>query len=111
MRASLIGLIARMTVREGNVNSDESVAWHAHREAEALSDASLINKLAERVQHESKPDSRKAAYFILGKLARSFPHRNVPHFSWPKRRRRRTSTYSQRCSMLWDISPSPAISI
>src|SRR5215472_15567114 len=73
MRASLIGLIARMTVREGNVNSDESVAWHAHREAEALSDASLINKLAECVQHESKPDSRKAAYFILGKLGEKFP--------------------------------------
>jgi len=62
-----------MTVREGNVNSDESVAWHAHREAEALSDASLINKLAECVQHESKPDSRKAAYFILGKLGEKFP--------------------------------------
>lgn len=62
-----------MTVREGNVNSDQSVAWHAHREAEALSDASLIGELADYVQRESKQDSRKAAYFILGKLGEKFP--------------------------------------
>jgi len=62
-----------MTVREGNINSDESISWHAHREAEALSDASLISELAEYVQRESKQDSRKAAYFILGKLGQKFP--------------------------------------
>jgi|SRR5215469_4501086 len=73
MRASLIDLIARMTVLEGNVNSDQSVSWHAHREAEALSDASLIIELAEYVRHESKQDSGKAAYFILGKLGEKFP--------------------------------------
>jgi HEAT repeat protein len=73
MRASLIDLIARMTVREGNTNSDQSVGWHAHREAEALSDASLISELADYVQRESKQDSRKAAYFILGKLGEKFP--------------------------------------
>jgi HEAT repeat protein len=73
MRASLIDLIARMTMREGNVNSDESIAWHAHREAEALSDAFLINELAEYVQQESKQDCREAAYFILGKLGEKFP--------------------------------------
>lgn len=73
MRAVLIDLIARMTVREENVNSDESVAWHAHRDAEALSDASLISELADYVQRESKQDSREAAYFILGKLGEKFP--------------------------------------
>jgi hypothetical protein len=62
-----------MTVRDGNVNSDQSVSWHAHREAEALSDASLISELAEYVQHESKQDCRGAAYFILGKLGEKFP--------------------------------------
>ena len=73
MRSALIDLIARMTVREGNINSDQSVAWHAHREAEALSDASLIGELADYVQRESKQDSRRAAYFILGKLGEKFP--------------------------------------
>lgn len=73
MRTSLVDLIARMTVRDGNVNSDQSVSWHAHREAEALSDASLINELAEYIQHESKQDGRKAAYFILGRLGEKFP--------------------------------------
>jgi HEAT repeat protein len=62
-----------MTVRDANVNSDQSVSWHAHREAEALSDASLINELAEYVQHESKQDCRRAACFILGKLGEKFP--------------------------------------
>jgi HEAT repeat protein len=62
-----------MTVRDGNVNSDQSVSWHAHREAEALSDASLINELAGYVQHEPKQDCRRAAYFVLGKLGEKFP--------------------------------------
>jgi HEAT repeat protein len=72
MRTSLVDLIARMTVRDENVNSDQS-SWHAHREAEALSDAYLINELAEYVQRESKQDCRRAAYFILGKLGEKFP--------------------------------------
>jgi HEAT repeat protein len=73
MRVALIDLIARMAVREGSVNSDQSISWHAYREAEALSDASLIHELAEYVQHESKQDSRRASYFILGKLGEKFP--------------------------------------
>jgi HEAT repeat protein len=72
MRTSLVDLIARMTVRGGNVNSNQSVSWHAHREAEALSDASLIDELAEFVQHESKQSYRGAAYFILGELGEKF---------------------------------------
>lgn len=73
MRASLTDLIVRMTVRDGNLNSDQSTSWHAYREAEALSDASLINELADYVRHESKQECRKAAYFILGQLGEKFP--------------------------------------
>jgi len=73
MRAFLIDLIARMTVGERNINSDESVSSHAYREAGALSDATLISELADYVQRESKQDSRAAAYFILGKLGEKFP--------------------------------------
>ena len=67
-------------MRDPNVNSDRSVSWHAHREAEALSDASLIDELVQHVQHESKQDCRRAAYFILGKLGEKFPTSDVPQF-------------------------------
>ena len=30
-------LIGRMTVKERAVSSDESISWHAHREAEKIS--------------------------------------------------------------------------
>jgi HEAT repeat protein len=73
MRASLLDLIARMTVQEGNVNSDESASWHAHREAEALSDPLLIDELTRYAMGETSRDARKAAYFILGKLGEKFP--------------------------------------
>ena len=73
MRAFLIDLIERMTVHEANVNSKESVSWHAYREAEALSDVSLIVELADYVQRESRQERRTAAYFILGKLGEKFP--------------------------------------
>jgi hypothetical protein len=73
MQTSLVDLIARMTVRDGTVNSDQSVSWDAHREAETLSDASLINELVEYVQHESKQDLRRAAYFYFRRIGREVP--------------------------------------
>ena len=80
MRASLTDLIARMAVCDGNINSNQSVSWLAHREAEALSDASLISELADFVQKESTQDSKKAAYFILGKLGEKFPESECAAF-------------------------------
>lgn len=59
-----VDLIARMALPEQNVNSDESVSWHAHREAETLSDTSVIDELADSLPLESKlpayPRPRKA---------------------------------------------------
>lgn len=68
MRPALVDLIARMTLPERHGNSEDSIPWHAHREAEKLSDASIVDELAEYVRIESNHERRRAAYFILGKL-------------------------------------------
>ena len=69
-------LIGRMTVREQMVNSDVSISWHAHREAEKISDASvfpLLMKIVEDNRQKKQKKIRDAAYFIMGKvLVRTF---------------------------------------
>jgi len=71
MREYLTILVSRMTVSEGRcTNSDNSIAWHAHREAETLSDSSMVDELADYVTHEKDKDHRGAAYFMLGKIGR-----------------------------------------
>ncbi len=71
MQEILVNLIARMTAKEPRcLNSEDSVAWHAYREAEKLEVPSLVEELAAFLQHEREKDRRRAAYFILGKLGR-----------------------------------------
>src|SRR5579863_958309 len=72
MREALVALIARMTTPEPRlINSDDSVSWKAHREAEMLMDPLMVDELAGYLQHESDNDRRKAAYFIVGKLGKT----------------------------------------
>jgi HEAT repeat protein len=69
MKKYLVELISRMTVSEKRcLNSDESICWRAYREAETLSDASMVDELADYVAHEKDKKRRRAAYFILGEL-------------------------------------------
>lgn len=69
MQEYIIELISRMTAKEDRCqNSDDSIVWHAHREAETLSDPSIVGELAEYVKKETDKKRRSAAYFILGKL-------------------------------------------
>jgi HEAT repeat protein len=69
MKEYLAELISKMTVKEkGGVNSDDSISWHAYREAETLSDPSTVDELAEHVINEKDKNRRSAAYFIIGKL-------------------------------------------
>ena len=69
MREYLAGLITRMTAKESRcLNPDDSVAWHAYREAETLSDSSVVDELADYVRNEKDKQRRRAAYFIFGKL-------------------------------------------
>jgi hypothetical protein len=64
----LTDLIARMTVKETYANSDDSIGWHAHREAETLADAWMVDELADYLPKERDKKRRSAAYFIVGKL-------------------------------------------
>jgi HEAT repeat protein len=60
-----------MTAKEPRcINSDDSVAWQAYREAEKLDDPSLVEELTVFLQDKRENECRRAAYFILGKLGR-----------------------------------------
>ena len=72
MRDYLLQLIGRMTVVENSlINSDESISFAAHREAERIEDPSLLPELIEYLSQCSSKKERDAAYFIVGKLGRN----------------------------------------
>jgi HEAT repeat protein len=60
-----------MTVREKIVNSDDSLSWHAHREAERFDDKSMVDELDVYLNQKPTKDQRSAAYFIIGKIAKN----------------------------------------
>jgi HEAT repeat protein len=64
--ALLRDLLNRMTVEEVVANSDQSVAWHAHREAERLADEKIIDEIGCLIGASKSKAERSAAYFILG---------------------------------------------
>jgi len=68
LRKSLADLIDRMNRNEPVLNSDDSISWHAHRDAERLSDRMMVDELAEYVAGEKDKKKRDAAYFMIGKL-------------------------------------------
>ena len=53
---------------ERGANSEDSISWKTHREAETLSDPSIVDELAEYLPKEEDKERRRAAYFILEKL-------------------------------------------
>jgi len=57
-----------MTAKEVSVNSDQSTSWHAYREAERLTDETLIDELSELISSSKKAGERKAAYFVVGAI-------------------------------------------
>lgn len=71
MRQELVDLIQRMTVRENVVNSDDSISWQAHREAELLDDKTLVDELDAYLDQKPKKEQRSAVYFIIGKIGRN----------------------------------------
>jgi len=50
------------------MNSENSISWHAHREAEQLADISMIDELKSFLVEKPSKEERSAAYFILGKI-------------------------------------------
>lgn len=71
MDTELLNLIERMSVPEQHVNSDISISFKAHREAEKLNGIGLLPQLKEYILTHQSPkekEKRNHAYFILGKL-------------------------------------------
>jgi len=67
VRPYLADLIRRMaTVEPSPTNSEESISWHAHREAEALNDTSMLEELRSVLPSKRETGERSAAYFALG---------------------------------------------
>jgi HEAT repeat protein len=69
--AALYELIGRMNFPEKMKSSKDSVRWHAHREAERISDPEvfpLLIKIIEDNQQKKSKNIRDAAYFIIGRL-------------------------------------------
>lgn len=77
-------LIGRMIQKDaGPTNSDDSVSWHAYREAEQLTQPELYPILKNYIESHPKPKDktkRHCAYFILGKLLRHVPQREYLAF-------------------------------
>ena len=71
MQEKLVELIKRMTVREDVKNSEDSISWHAHREAEKLVDEAMAEELREFLNQKPKKEQRQAAYFIIGKIGKN----------------------------------------
>ena len=71
MRTYLVDLLERLTLQERLVNSDDSVSWHAHREAERLRDLSLVDELDAFLASDPRPRERAAAYFIIGSIGKN----------------------------------------
>jgi len=71
VRHELLDLIDRMTADEKTISSHDSISWHAHREAERLSDESLLGELDAYLAGRHNKDKRMAAYFIIGKIGKN----------------------------------------
>lgn len=71
MRRYLRELVARICTVEHLANSADSISWHAHREAEGLTDPTMVPELVEFLSSNPSKDQRKAAYFIIGKLGKN----------------------------------------
>ena len=84
-KGQLEELIERMCVEEKCASSDESIRWHACREAEKISDSSLFPILQEFISlnsEDNKKDKkiRRAIYFIIGKMLQNSFDENLCKF-------------------------------
>lgn len=68
MSQYLQNLIERICTVEELGNSKDSISWAALREAEGLTDLSMVSELTEYLATNPKKDKRQAVYFIIGKI-------------------------------------------
>lgn len=71
MRPYLHELIERICTVEKLANSADTVSWRALREAEGLTDLSMVPEIMEFLNTNPEKDQRQAAYFIVGKLGKN----------------------------------------
>lgn len=76
MRQYLLELIERICTVEETANSVDSISWHAYREAEGLTDLSMIPELVAFLNSNPVKSHRQAAYFVLGKLGKNTQNPN-----------------------------------
>jgi len=67
MRPYLEDLLNRLSDTTPVKSSSESVSWAAHREAEQLTDRSMVDELIEAAKR-LKPRQRQGCYFTIGKI-------------------------------------------
>ncbi len=67
MRPYLEDLVERLADQTPVTSSPESVSWTAHREAEQLTDITMVDDLAEGAR-KLRPAQRRACYFTIGKI-------------------------------------------
>jgi HEAT repeat protein len=67
MRPYLQDLVKRLADQTPAMSSAESVSFAAHREAERLTDITMVDELAEGA-HTLKPVQRRGCYFTIGKI-------------------------------------------
>jgi len=71
MQQELLELIQQMTAQQDVVSSGDSISWQAHREAELLSDMTLVDELDAYLGQKPKKERRAAAYFIIAKIGKN----------------------------------------
>lgn len=67
MRPYVFDLIERLA----DQTPKDSISWVAHREAEKLTDLSIVDELAEAATAERSKDRRRACYYIIGNIGRN----------------------------------------
>jgi HEAT repeat protein len=65
----LENLLLRMIDSTPYKNSDDSISWQTHREAENLEDIEFLELAKIRLNIEKKPKLREAIYFLIAKIA------------------------------------------
>jgi HEAT repeat protein len=73
----LLDVLDRMEDDSPSDRGTQTVAWYAHRDAEALDDPSLVTAAAELLRHERTKDRRRTLYFILGCLGKTTGEKSV----------------------------------
>ena len=70
-RAYVADLIRRIALKDSVKNSDDSISWHALREAEKVTNAEVLDDLEAIADASKSKEERSAAYFILGTVGKN----------------------------------------